>query len=103
MRPDHERLSNSDDRFKDQAIDEALEGSDRAQTWADYVAALEVRQSRLERDLELSHDQDERTNIQQKLDEIDEQIEVLREEEKITKFIEDTVTFSYEVQRLSDG
>ncbi|RYG66727.1 hypothetical protein EON80_14875 [bacterium] len=103
MRPDHERLSNSDDQFKEQAIEEALEGSDRAQTWADYVAALEVRQKRLERDLELSQDQDDRANLQQKLDEIDEQIEVLREEEKITKFIEDTVTFSYEVQRLSDG
>jgi hypothetical protein len=103
MRPDHERLSNSDGPNMDEAIDEALEGSERAQTWADYVAALEVRQKRLERDLEMTQDSAERTLLQQKLDEIDEQIEVLREEEKITKFIEDAVTFSYEVKRLSEG
>ena len=103
MRPDHERLSNSDGPNMDEAIDDALEGSERAQTWADYVAALEVRQQRLERDLETTHDAADRTHLQEKLDEIEEQISVLREEEKITRFVEDAVTFSYEIKRLSQG
>lgn len=103
MRPDHERLSDSDNNSLDEAIDEALEGSDRAHKWADYIKALEARQRRLEKDLEMTQDPTERTNLQQKMDEIDDQIEVLREEEKITRFIEDAVTFSHEVRRLSEG
>jgi Lhr-like helicase len=103
MKPDHERLSRESNDDMDEAIEQALEGSERAETWADYVAALEARQKRLERDFELTDDEAERKLLQQKIDEIDEQVQVLREEENITRFVEDTVTFSYELKRLSEG
>ncbi len=103
MRPDHERLPSAPNENIDDAIDEALEGSLRAEQWANYVAALQGRRSRIERDLEVAHDAGERAVLQQKLDEIEEQIQVLREEENITKFVEDAVKFSYEVRRLSEG
>jgi Lhr-like helicase len=103
MKPDHERLSRESNDDMDEAIEQALEGSERAETWADYVAALEARQQRLERDFEITDDEAERKLLQQKIDEIDEQVQVLREEENITRFVEDTVTFSYELKRLSEG
>ena len=41
--------------------------------------------------------------VQVRIDEIDEQIRLLEEEAKISRFVEDTVKFSYEVRRLNDG
>ncbi len=103
MKHDPERISSAPNENLDEAIDEALEGSLRAEQWADYVAALQGRRTRIERDLEVARDAAERAVLQQKLDEIEEQIQVLREEENITKFVEDAVKFSYEVRRLSEG
>lgn len=103
MRPNHERLSKPPSDNIDDAIDDALEGVPRAEQLRGYVAALQIRQSRIARDLELTHESDQRNELQQKLDEIDEQIQVLREEESISGFVEDAVKFSYEVHRLSEG
>ena len=87
----------------EEATTEALEGEAlRSQDWKRLASALETRRERLERDLE-NADEFERPLLELKIAEIDEQIAVLREEAGISKFIEDTVKFSYEVRRLSEG
>ena len=103
MRHDHERLSRAPAENLDEAIDEALEGELRASQLSGYVEALQHRQNLITRDLEVVQDAKDREILQRKLDEIDEQIQVLREEENITKFVEEAVKFSYEVRRLSEG
>ena len=103
MRPDHERLNRAPAENLDEAIDDALEGSVRAAQLREYISALSGRQQRIARDIETAHDDAQREVLKRKLDEIDEQISVLREEESINSFIEDTVKFSHEVHRLSEG
>ncbi len=103
MRLDHERIHGAPAENLDEAIDDALEGSVRAEQLRGYISALKGRQERIARDLEIAHDDAEREVLKTKLDEIDEQISVLREEESINSFIEDTVKFSHEVHRLSEG
>ncbi len=103
MRPDHERLSNPPNENLDDAIEEALEGSVRASQLRGYIGALQNRQELIQRDIEASGDTAEKALLEAKLGEIDEQIQVLREEEGINRFIEDTVKFSHEVHRLSEG
>lgn len=87
----------------DEALDEALEGAPRADEWQSYVNALERRRELLSRDLGLIEDPRDLEIAQKQLDDLDAQIQVLREEESITRFVEDAVTFSYEVRRLSEG
>lgn len=103
MRPDPERVSNAPAENLDEAIDDALEGSIRAEELRGYIRALEMRQDRIARDLETSGDAGEKAVLSAKMSEIDEQIHVLREEEGINRFIEETVKFSHEVHRLSEG
>lgn len=103
MRPDPERLSHHEAHDLDEAVEAALDGSTRAEELQGYVKALQSRQDILARDLEASQDAGERAVLQTKLDEIDGQIQVLREEENINRFVEDAVKFSYEVRRLSEG
>ncbi len=87
----------------DGAVQEALNGETlRSHDWNQYVGALTTRRKRLEIDLEDADDV-EALLIQVRIDEIDEQIRLLEEEAKISRFVEDTVKFSYEVRRLNDG
>ncbi len=103
MQPDHERLPNSPNEDLDGAIEEALEGSVRASELRKYVGALQNRQELIQRDIETSQDAGEKALLSAKLGEIDEQIQVLQEEAGINQFIEETVRFSHEVHRLSEG
>lgn len=103
MRPDHERLSNAPNENLDEAIEEALEGSVRAAELRQYIGALQNRQELIQRDIETSQDAGEKALLGAKLGEIDEQIQVLQEEAGINQFIEETVRFSHEVHRLSEG
>ena len=103
MRPDHERIHGQPAANLDEAIDDALEGSVRAEELRGYISALKTRQERIARDLDVAHDEGERAVLKTKLDEIDQQIGVLREEESINSFVEDTVKFSHEIHRLSEG
>lgn len=87
----------------DEALTEALDGETlRAADWRQLASALESRRQRLEDDLALAHDY-ERDAIQKRLDELDVHIQALEEEARISHFVEDTVKFSYEVRRLSEG
>jgi hypothetical protein len=86
-----------------EAIDDALEGSLRAEQWQELAAALRNRRERVLRDLELADDLDEKEELEEQLKNLDDQIQVLTEEASITAFVENTVKFSYEVRRHSDG
>lgn len=93
-----------DPRPLENAVTEALDGETlRSTDWQKLASALELRRGRVERDLEVASDHAERDVLQKQLDEIDAHIEVLEEEANISRFVEDTVKFSYEVRRLSDG
>ena len=87
----------------DGAVQEALDGETlRSNDWNRFVSALETRRKRLLIDL-ADADDVEALLIQVRIDEINEQIRLLEEEAKISRFVEDTVKFSYEVRRLNDG
>ncbi|BCM91794.1 hypothetical protein IAD21_03670 [Abditibacteriota bacterium] len=87
----------------DNAITEALDGETmRAQDWHDLASALETRRERLSQDLAEAHEY-EREALQKRLDEVEIHIQALQEEADISHFVEDTVKFSYEVRRLSEG
>ena len=87
----------------DNAITEALDGEVlRADDWHSLASSLELRRERLSRDLSEAHEY-ERDALQKQLDEIDVHIQALEEEANISHFVEDTVKFSYEVRRLSEG
>ncbi len=92
-----------DPHVLDAALTEALDGEVlRAEDWHSLAAALDIRRERLARDLQDAHEY-ERDTIQKQLDEIDIHIQALEEEANISHFVEDTVKFSYEVRRLSEG
>ena len=85
------------------AVQEALDGETlRSDDWNQFVSALDTRRKRLMIDLADADDVDALL-IQVRIDEINEQIRLLEEEAKISRFVEDTVKFSYEVRRLNDG
>ena len=87
----------------DGAVQEALDGETlRSDDWNRLVGALETRRKRLQLDL-ADADDVESLLIQARIDEINEQIRLLEEEAKISRFVEDTVKFSYEVRRLNEG
>ena len=89
------------------AVEEALDGETlRSTDWLAYSNALRQRRKRLVTDLKQAHedaDDVEALLIQVRLDEVDEQIRALEEEAQISRFVEDTVKFSYEVRRLNEG
>ena len=87
----------------DGAVQQALDGEElRSQDWNALSAALKTRRERLELDLQGAQDV-EALLLQARLDEVNEHIRALEEEAKISRFIEDTVKFSYEVRRLNEG
>lgn len=85
------------------ALDEALDDTPRASELQELRDVLRRRQSALQRDFDLATDRDEREHLERKLNELDEQIGVLDEEAKINRFVEETIKFSHEVRRLSEG
>lgn len=88
----------------DKATTQALEGEElRSDDWKRLARALEGRRERIERDLHEADTPRERDELEAKLEELDEHVRVLNEEADISRFVEDTVKFSYEVRRLSEG
>ncbi len=88
----------------DEALDEMVEseGGMRSEQWRKLVSALVQRRKSYLSDLDAAEPA-ERAFIEAKIVEIEGQIQVLAEEENITKFVEDTAKFSYQVHRLSQG
>jgi hypothetical protein len=85
------------------ALDDARGDTPPAAELRELRDVLRRRQSTLQRDLDVCADRDERERLRRLLNELDEQIGVLDEEAKINRFVEETVKFSHEVRRLSEG
>jgi hypothetical protein len=76
---------------EDQAIAEVLGDNPRAQELKSMRLALEQRRDGMRRERERAQDKPEQTRLQAKIQELDKQIEALRQEESITQFVESSV------------
>ena len=85
------------------ALDDALDDTPRASQLRQLRDALVRRRQMMIADFNAADTAAERETLRARLHELDEQISVLDEEARINKFVEDTVTFSHEVRRLSEG
>jgi len=85
------------------ALDDALGEVPRADELAQMHDLLAQRQEALAKDLENATDEAEREVLRRRLNELDEQVAILDEEKRINRFVEDTIKFSHEVHRLSEG
>ena len=84
-------------------LEEALDDTPPSAELRALRDVLSRRQSALQHDYDSSTDSAERARLEQRLNELEEQIGVLDEESKINRFVEETVKFSHEVRRLSEG
>lgn len=75
----------------ERAIDEALEGRPRAAQLAEIAAALRERRNGLARELQTLTDADERAAYARKIEVLDEQIAMVRQERAIAEFVENSV------------
>lgn len=75
----------------ERAIDEALEGRPRAEQVAEIAAALRERRKGLARELQTLTDPEERKAYEKRIDQLDEQIAMLRQEQAIAEFVENSV------------
>jgi hypothetical protein len=75
----------------DDAINQALDGNPRAEELAEMVAALEVRRSTFERELESASGDADRKEWTQRIREVNKQIAILKQEMAITDFVEKSV------------
>ncbi len=75
----------------EEAIDEFLDGKPRARELAEMVSALEVRRETLQRELDAATDAARRKEWAYRIAEVDRQIRILREEQAITGFVEDSI------------
>jgi hypothetical protein len=85
------------------ALDDALGDTPRASELRQLRDALTRRRQMIVADFNVAADPEEREQLRARLHELDEHISVLDEEARINKFVEDTITFSHEVRRLSEG
>ena len=85
------------------ALDEALGDVPRADELEQMHNLLARRHEAFTKDLENANDEAEREVLIRRLNELDEQVAILDEEKRINRFVEDTIKFSHEVHRLSEG
>lgn len=75
----------------EQAIAEVLAGKPRAEELAEMIAALEVRRATFERERDTATDEAKRREWEARLREVEKQIDILRQEQAITEFVENSV------------
>lgn len=75
----------------EQAIDEALGGDPRADELAEMISALEVRRETFQRELDGASGEAGRKEWTQRLREVQKQIDLLKEEQAINRFVENSV------------
>ncbi len=85
------------------ALDEALGEVPRAEELVKMHGLLASRRDALQQDYDIASNAEEREVLRRRLNELDEQVSVLEEEARINRFVEDTIKFSHEVHRLSEG
>lgn len=71
-------------------IDEFLEGSPRADTWASLRKTLEERLVDARQQLQATSES-QRSSLTKRIKELEQQVIALREEEEITRFVEESV------------
>lgn len=76
---------------EEQAIREVLGENPRAQELQEMRIALEQRRDGMQRDKARTQNLAEQTRLQAKIQELDRQVKVLRQEEGITQFVENSV------------
>lgn len=86
----------------DQAIDEALDGKPRAAEIAAMVAALVDRRDAFVRERDGASTPDDQKAWADKVHEVEKQIRLLREEQAITEFVENSVRFTASKPRLDE-
>jgi hypothetical protein len=85
----------------DEAIEDVLEGKPRAEELAEMVAALRVRRETFERERASAKDEAGRRDWAARIREVDRQIELLRQEQAITEFVENSVRVTVNRPRLN--
>lgn len=85
------------------ALDDARGDTPPAAELRQLRDVLLRRLSALQVEMDRCSDRAERERLRSHALELDEQIKVLDEEARINQFVEDTVKFSHEVRRLSEG
>ena len=73
------------------AIDDFLEGDPRAKDLAEMVSALEMRRANFLRERAAASTEAGRKECDARLKDVNNQIRVLREEQAITGFVEDSI------------
>jgi hypothetical protein len=79
------------DNDTENAIDEALEGKPRSGELAEMISALELRRQTFERERKAAAEEEQRKSWTQRINEVDRQIQLLRQEMAITDFVERSV------------
>jgi hypothetical protein len=86
----------------EEAIEEFLEDNPRAHELAEMIAALEIRRETFKRELKAAPHDAGKKEWAAKLREVDKQIKVLKEEQAITGFVENTIRVTINRARIDE-
>ena len=89
-------------REMDDAIVDALGDTPRAADLSRMKDILIRHRDVLQHELDTEERPDERQKLVSRLDELDQQIQVLGEEATINKFVEDAIHFSHEMRKMQN-
>ncbi len=84
------------------AMEEALEGGERADDLRRLIAVLVARYEGMEADLKSEDDPEQKKRIERDLKKVREQIAILKEEAQIAEFVEDAVRVGIEMRKLEN-
>jgi len=86
----------------DDAIVDALGDTPKAEELSRMKAILLRHRDVLQRELDVEDRPDEKQKLESRLDELEQQIQVLSEEATINKFVEDAIHFSHEMRKMQN-
>ncbi|MEO6908880.1 MAG: hypothetical protein ABI210_13425 [Abditibacteriaceae bacterium] len=89
-------------REMDDAIVDALGDTPRAAELSRMKDILIRHRDVLQRELDKEERSDEKQKLVSRLNELDQQIQVLGEEATINKFVEDAIHFSHEMRKMQN-
>jgi len=89
-------------REMDDAIVDALGDTPKAEELSRMKAIFIRHRDVLQRELDAEDRLDEKQKLVARLDEIDQQIQVLGEEATINQFVEDAIQFSHEMRKMQN-
>jgi len=89
-------------REMDDAIVEALGNTPRADELTRLKSVLLDHRKVLQKELECESRPKEKQRLEQRLVELDEQIQILTEESVINQFVEDAIHFSHEMRKMQN-